>query len=154
MTLTLHIQIATTAHDIPNKSLLRRWVKAALREKKPIAALTIRLVDEAESASLNEQFRHKSGPTNVLSFPFESVGTLAANYLGDIVLCVPLVAKEAAAEQRTYEAHFAHLVVHGTLHLLGYDHVKEEQAVAMESQEKKILLSLGYSDPYEAEAYV
>ena len=115
------------------------------------AQLTVRIVDEAEGTELNERYRHRTGPTNVLSFPFEQPALLQPPLLGDIVLCAPVVAREAAAQGKAPAAHWAHLVVHGVLHLLGHDHEDERQAEEMEALERDILATLGLPDPYAAE---
>jgi probable rRNA maturation factor len=108
----------------------------------------VRIVDEQESAELNEQYRHKQGPTNVLSFPFECPPGVELNLLGDLVICAPVVQREAQQQQKQELAHWAHMVVHGTLHLLGYDHLQQDEAEAMENREIRIMEDLGYSDPY------
>lgn len=143
------IQYAVSHPDIPARPLLRQWVKAALEGQRQQARLTIRVVDEQEGTELNEQWRHKSGPTNVLSFPCEGLEMIAPDLLGDIVICSPVVEREAAAQGKTPLAHWAHLVIHGTLHLLGYDHIQEAQARQMEGLETAILHRLGYPDPYQ-----
>jgi probable rRNA maturation factor len=112
--------------------------------------LSSRLVDEAESADLNQRYRGKTGPTNVLSFPFEPPpGTRGRKYLGDLAICAPVVAREAVEQGKDLEAHWAHLVVHGVLHLLGYDHLEEPEAQVMEALETRILGELGFPPPYE-----
>lgn len=141
----IHIQQATQEFPMPSARQLRTWAKLALSEQSKALELTLRLVDKIESAALNQQYRHKQGPTNVLSFPFE-LGT--ANYLGDIVICVPLVAEEATTQHKFWQAHWAHLVIHGVLHLLGYDHITAADAAIMEAYEIKLLASLDYPNPY------
>lgn len=126
----------------PSAVLLKRWANAALPKKSSLE-LTIRIVTKKEMTKLNETFRLKKGPTNVLSFPFEKP------YLGDIVICSEVVKKEARDQNKSLTAHFAHMVIHGTLHLLGYDHVKEKDAVKMEKLEIKILKNLGFPNPYK-----
>jgi probable rRNA maturation factor len=151
MKLRLHLQPATKEKYLPTRAQFRRWFLSGLAEVKPLAdsfELTIRLVDEAESAELNSTYRHKSGPTNVLSFSFGHSLTESPVYLGDLIICAPLVAKEAEQQQKNLTAHFAHLTVHGVLHLLGYDHETESQAEVMESLEISILNQLGIADPY------
>ncbi len=112
--------------------------------------LSLRLVDEAESADLNQRYRGKAGPTNVLSFPFEPPpGARGRRYLGDLAICAPVVVREAAEQAKAPEAHWAHLVVHGVLHLLGYDHLDEAMALVMETLETRILGDLGFPPPYE-----
>jgi len=111
-------------------------------------SITIRIVDVAEAKQLNETWRHGNGPTNVLSFPFDYPPGVDISLLGDIVICAPLVAKEATEQHKSHNAHWAHLVIHGTLHLLGYDHIEEPQAQIMENIEIRILHKLGYPNPY------
>lgn len=149
MTLELDLQIALDLPGLPTATDLRRWAEAALAgaDYRQDAELTIRVVDEAESTALNEGYRHKQGPTNVLSFPVETPPEVESALLGDVVICAPVVLREAVVQGKTPEAHWAHLVAHGVLHLLGYDH-DEEQAEAMESLEIRILAGLGYPDPY------
>ena len=118
--------------------------------------LTIRVVGEAESAELNERYRHKRGPTNVLAFPSEPLPAEGAEDellpLGDLVICAPVVAREAAEQGKTLEAHWAHIVIHGALHLVGYDHETDAEAGEMEGRERELLAALGIADPYAAEA--
>ena len=149
MTLELDLQIALDLPGLPAESDFRRWAEAALAGAGYArdAELTLRVVNEAEGAALNEAYRHKQGPTNVLSFPFAAPPEIESALLGDIVICAPVVLREAVVQGKTPEAHWAHLVAHGVLHLLGYDH-DEAQAEAMESLEIRILAGLGYPDPY------
>ena len=133
----------------PSRSQLQRWARQALATRRTHAALTVRIVDIPESAALNAAWRQRSGPTNVLSFPVSGLEEVAPELLGDIVICAPLVTTEAAAQGKLLEAHWAHLVVHGTLHLLGFDHVEEPQARAMEALECELLTALGFPDPYQ-----
>ena len=137
----------------PSQTEIEQWVTAVLQaEKNEAAELTVRIVDETESAALNQQYRHKQGPTNVLSFPFESptevAEDLSVNLLGDLVICAPVVNREALEQHKAEQAHWVHMVVHGTLHLLGYDHVDRNEAEAMENREIRIMDSLGYANPY------
>ncbi|MBK9951136.1 MAG: rRNA maturation RNase YbeY [Candidatus Competibacteraceae bacterium] len=149
MSLELDLQVALDMPGLPAETDLHRWAEAALAgaNYQKDAELTIRIVNEAESTALNETYRRKQGPTNVLSFPFESPPEVESSLLGDIVICAPVVLREAVSQGKTLAAHWAHLVAHGVLHLLGYDH-DEEQADAMESLEIHILAGLGYPDPY------
>jgi probable rRNA maturation factor len=151
----IDVQVATTG-EAPAEEDIGRWVEAVLgavpvRDGGPEPAgpgeLCVRLVDEAESAALNGQYRHGTGPTNVLSFPAE-VHLPDLRVWGDIVICVPLVQTEAAAQGKAFAAHFTHLVVHGVLHLLGYDHQSAAEAEQMETLEKRILGRFGVADPY------
>jgi len=141
------IQYAGRRRGVPSAQSLRSFASAALQGKRQ-AALAIRVVEVRESARLNKIYRGKAGPTNVLSFPFAAPAALRAAELGDLVICAPVVAREARAQGKTPRAHWAHMVVHGVLHLLGYDHVRVGQARVMEAQERRILGELGYADPY------
>lgn len=150
MNLALDYQLAQEeATGIPGEASVHRWVEAALAGRRDEAELTVRVVDEDESAELNGLYRKKQGPTNVLSFPFEAPPGLELPLLGDIVVCAPVVVREAAEQGKTVEAHWAHMVVHGTLHLLGYDHLEQGEAEEMEALETAILAGLGYPNPYE-----
>lgn len=140
--------VGTATDTLPDEATLRDWVVAALAGRRGQTELTLRIVDEAESAALNATYRHKSGPTNVLSFPFEAPPGVALPLLGDLVICAPVVEREAQAQGKALEAHWAHMVVHGCLHLLGHDHLCAEEAVVMETREIEILSTLGYPDPY------
>ena len=133
---------------VPSEVDLTRWATAALAGRRATAELAIRIVDEAESAALNSAYRHKQGPTNVLSFPAELPPGVPLPLLGDLVICAPVVAREAREQGKLPEAHWAHLVVHGCLHLIGYDHEREDEAEQMESLERGILAGMGYPDPY------
>jgi probable rRNA maturation factor len=139
--LNLSIQFASKESNLPSENQLRKWVKAAIRVN---TEATIRIVDEIEGRYLNKTYRGKDYATNVLTFPI----TEEPDLMGDIVICAPVVFKEAAEQNKSIEAHFAHLTVHGTLHLHGYDHQTEEQAVLMESIEVTTLVKLGYANPY------
>lgn len=147
MTLELDIQRATDAPDQPSDEQLLCWASLALREC-PDHELTIRLVDTAESQELNRDYRHKDAPTNVLSFPADLPPELNIPLLGDLVICVPVVNREATEQHKAQSAHWAHMVIHGCLHLLGYDHLEDEEAEVMESLERELLAELGIADPY------
>ncbi len=146
----IDIQVATRHEAIPAEDRLRAWCRSALAEGQEQAELTVRIVDEAEIHALNRQFRNKDKPTNVLSFPSELPPTVKAELLllGDIVICAKVVAREAAEQGKTAEAHWAHMIVHGTLHLQGYDHIDEAEALEMEALETHILEILGFPAPY------
>ncbi len=144
------IQLATEAVDAPSEADFKRWLTAALvsvKRDQPLDPslpwVNIRLVDATESAALNVQWREKDGPTNVLSFPADVPG-----FLGDIVLCAPVVYQEAMAQSKKPEDHWAHLTIHGVLHLQGFDHQSVGQAELMEAQEVAILETLGICNPY------
>jgi probable rRNA maturation factor len=139
--LSLFIQYASEQKDIPSRAQFQRWIKAALRVDTEV---TIRIVDEEEGCVLNSSYRGKDYATNVLTFPLTEVPHL----MGDVIICAPVVQSEAHAQNKSIEAHYAHLTVHGILHLHGYDHVTEPQAELMESLEVTILQKLGYANPY------
>lgn len=147
----LDLQIASAAPGLPAEDDFRRWTEAALAGRRAEAELTIRVVDEQESAELNGTYRHKPGPTNVLSFPFQAPPGVELPLLGDIVICAPVVAREAAEQGKAAAAHWAHMTVHGCLHLLGYDHIDPAEAEIMEHLERHVLSALGYADPYEGQ---
>ena len=144
----VEIQYASSENSLPLADELRSWAHAALAVSEKDYELVIRLVDQDESADLNQRYRNRSHATNVLSFPFEAPPAVALNLLGDIVICAPVVHREAREQGKTLQAHWAHMVIHGVLHLLGYDHSEEDQAVAMEALEIQLLDSLGYPNPY------
>ncbi|GAB4289195.1 MAG: rRNA maturation RNase YbeY [Thiohalomonadaceae bacterium] len=144
----LDLQIASAAPGIPSEDAFRAWVHAALAGRRAEAELTIRVVDEEESAELNGTYRHQPGPTNVLSFPFAAPPGVTLPLLGDIVICAPVVAREAREQGKTAAAHWAHMTVHGCLHLLGHDHIDPAEAEIMEALERDVLSALGYADPY------
>lgn len=151
MKLHLDLQQASASSRVPEAAAFTRWAKAALRGRRVRADLSLRVIDEAESAALNQRFRGKTGPTNVLSFPFSPLpGLPALEILGDLALCAPVVEREAAEQGKRLEAHWAHMVVHGTLHLLGHDHGDARQAAEMEAIEADILATLGFPHPYES----
>jgi len=149
----LELDIQREVEALPKDEDLFLWVNETLDfESYADAELTIRFVNENESAELNKQYRNKSGATNILSFPFEAPtelnGEVELNLLGDLIICSDIVEKEAEQQNKSEIAHWAHMLVHGTLHLLGYDHLTDADADIMETKEIKILLKLGYSDPY------
>lgn len=153
MNLDLEIQKATEESGIPVDTKLEEWTRAALSDTPSgHLELVLRLVDEAESRELNRTYRGKDSPTNVLSFPFEPPPGLpadaSADLLGDLVICAPVVASEAALQGKALDAHWAHMVVHGALHLQGFDHQNVDDAMKMECRERDILAILGYPDPY------
>ena len=151
MNLTVDIQCAS-GDAVPAEDDLRRWVAAALAggARATDTEICLRLVDIPEMSELNRAWRDRQGPTNVLSFPAGLPAELGLPLLGDIVICVPVVRSEAAAQAKTAAAHWAHMVIHGSLHLLGHDHIAATQADVMEALERDILAGLGYPCPYEA----
>lgn len=139
--LNLAVQYASNSTDLPSKTQFRQWAKAAIRVD---TEATIRIVDEIEGRELNKAYRGKDYATNVLTFPL----TEDPHLMGDIIICAPVVAAEALAQDKPLYAHYAHLAVHGILHLHGYDHEIEAQAELMESLETAIITKLGYPNPY------
>ena len=142
--LNLSVQYALAAEGLPERAQIRRWIRAA---EPGAAQLTVRFVGQDEGRSLNASFRQKDYATNVLSFPYEVEPVLT----GDLVLCWPVVQDEAAAQGKSVEAHCAHLIVHGVLHLQGWEHEVDAEADEMEAEERTILAELGYPDPYANE---
>lgn len=145
--LELDLQLATTGRH-PSEADFRRWCELALRQRSGDSELTIRLVDEEEGRELNRTWRHKDYATNVLSFPVELPPGVRSPLIGDIVICAPVVAREAAEQDKRLRDHYAHLTVHGVLHLLGHDHENDADAERMEKLEVRILAGLGIADPY------
>lgn len=146
--LELDLQIASIA-SAPSQAQFRLWCEMGLRQRSADSELTIRLVDETEGRELNHTWRHKDYATNVLSFPADVPDDmLDIPLLGDLVICVPVVNREAQEQGKSTEAHWAHMVIHGCLHLLGYDHIDDEEAEEMEALERTLLEELGFPDPY------
>ena len=144
----LDLQLASEA-QAPSQADFQRWCELALRQRSADSELTIRVVDEAEGRELNRTWRHKDYATNVLSFPADVPdGILDIPLLGDLVICAPVVEREAAEQGKPSQAHWAHLVIHGCLHLLGYDHIEDDEAEEMEALERELLAELGHPDPY------
>jgi len=143
------LQLASENKSMPQENDFIKWFNIITQhtEIKP-ENITIRLVDKTESQMLNKQFRDQDRPTNVLSFPSQLPADIDADYLGDLVICAPVVELEAREQNKTIDAHWAHMLVHGVLHLKGYDHIHTEQAREMEQLEKEILVDMGFSDPY------
>jgi probable rRNA maturation factor len=144
------VQLATARAGVPHPRSIRAWARAALAGRRLRAAATVRIVGRRESASLNRRWRGKRGPTNVLSFPCGGLPPVAPQYIGDIVICAPVVAMEAAQQNKSLRAHWAHMVIHGVLHLLGHDHVRSRDARRMAALETDILRKFGYPDPYNS----
>jgi probable rRNA maturation factor len=140
--LSLAVQYVTNAENLPTRHQFRRWINAALQRGVQI---TLRIVDEAEGRELNKSFRGKDYATNVLTFVYEDSDSLS----GDVVICAPVVQREAYEQHKDLFAHYAHLAIHAALHLQGYDHEKEQDATVMEARETAIIMQLGYADPYQ-----
>ena len=146
------LQIATeNIEGLPTEEQIVQWATAAVQPEGDEVEMTVRIVDEAESHELNLTYRGKDRPTNVLSFPFECPDEVELPLLGDLVICRQVVEREAAEQEKPLMAHWAHMVVHGSLHLLGYDHIDDDEAEEMESLETQIMQGLGFDDPYLAE---
>jgi probable rRNA maturation factor len=151
MTIILDIQSASSSEDAPDEQSIKRWVSAAIGSKTGDTELSIRIVDEFEGTSLNETYRGATGATgatNVLSFPFDEITPEPLPLIGDIVVCAPVVAREAQQQNKDLTAHWAHMIIHGVLHLLGYDHQNDTEAAIMEVLETEIMQKLGFPPPY------
>jgi probable rRNA maturation factor len=147
----IDVQIVTQS-DYPAPEMFQEWVDAALTARTQDSEIVLRLVDETESAELNLQYRHKKAPTNILSFPFEAPPGIELDLLGDLVICAPLIAQEAKQQHKLPAHHWAHITIHGVLHLLGYDHIEEQDAEQMEALEIEILHKLNIANPYLEES--
>jgi probable rRNA maturation factor len=156
----LDLQIACESEDIPDEEQLQTWLNTVLEDERLAESLvedralqeqeiTVRLVDRDESQQLNHQYRGMNKPTNVLSFPFEAPPGIIMNLLGDLVICADIVAQEAKEQNKPLMHHWAHMLVHGTLHLQGFDHIEDDNAEQMESMEIVILRKLAIDDPYQ-----
>src|SRR5690554_305581 len=148
--LTVDFQVAYEGTGVPAETQFQVWAEKAWLGKDP-SEVTIRIVGNAESQDLNHQYRGKDKPTNVLSFPFEAPAGITMPLAGDLVICAPVVALEAQQQRKQPVAHWAHMVVHGMLHLQGYDHIEDDDAEAMEALEVRLLSELGFANPYQAE---
>jgi probable rRNA maturation factor len=161
MNITVDIQSATESGDSPEPEPIRLWIKKTLEHSRvtPLLPsecisfekdieLSLRIVDREESRELNHQYRQKDKPTNVLSFPSELPKGLPFVHLGDLVVCAPVVSEEAQEQQKELYDHWAHMLIHGTLHLMGFDHIKDDEAEIMEALEVDILSTLNIADPY------
>lgn len=153
MELTLHLENVSSGDTLPDDEDVHRWLFAALNTAIPQvqqpqqqAEVCLRIVDEAESAEFNQRYRGKTGATNVLSFPAQL--NVDHPLLGDLVVCAPVVERESREQGKSFSAHWAHILVHGSLHLLGFDHIDDQDAVIMENLEVNILKQLGFPDPY------
>lgn len=145
---TIDIQIATNYPTLPTESELEEWVNAVLSSEGTQGAICIRFADETEIQTLNREYRDKDKPTNVLSFPFEVPEGIEDDQLGDIIICPSVIEREAKEQSKALNDHFAHMLVHGTLHLLGYDHLEDQEAQDMEAKEIQILAALNIENPY------
>ncbi|GAK82960.1 metal-dependent hydrolase YbeY [Vibrio ponticus] len=152
MTIELDLQLAVENESgLPSFDEIHSWLSNAIALFQKEAEVTVRIVDEQESHQLNLEYRGKDKPTNVLSFPFEAPPGIEINLLGDLIICRQVVEQEAIEQDKPLLAHWAHMVVHGCLHLLGYDHIEDDEAEEMESLETEIMQKMGFKDPYIAE---
>lgn len=150
MSLELEIQNSVASDNVPDNDQFAIWAEAALTEQLSTnKELTIRIVDEDECAELNQTYRGKAGSTNVLSFTHEDPPGVTSGILGDLVICAPVIEREAAEQNKKLTAHWAHMVVHGVMHLQGHDHEQESEAEKMEALETEVLVGLGFDKPYE-----
>jgi probable rRNA maturation factor len=145
---SIEIQRAFEIPGVPASTRMKEWVLEIMADRVEDSELVVRVVGIEESSALNHQYRKKKGPTNVLSFSYEKSHAVPLTTFGDLVICAPVVEKEAAEQKKSLDAHWAHMIVHGILHLLGYDHVEEIDALEMERLEQVILASMGFPNPY------
>lgn len=145
----IHIQNPIDAEEVPDPSTLQHWAEVVLHDHRQQAEICLRLIDREESAALNHRFRAKNKATNVLSFPVDLPEGVEDPYLGDIAVCPSVLIEEARAGNISLEQHWAHLFIHGILHLLGYDHIDDDDAETMEALEITLLQQLGYANPYK-----
>ncbi len=146
---SVEIQTVFASAGQPDEQQIQLWVDTALADIQRDTEIVVRIVDEQESAELNETYRHKPGATNILSFPVEIPEGIDLNLLGDLVICAPVLEQEAQQQGKTLEHHWAHIIIHGVLHLLGYDHIDDEQAEEMENKEIALLQKLNIHNPYQ-----
>jgi len=147
MSVIVDIDNAVPAEWVPDQQTFEKWVRLALQDRSP-AEVSIRIVDKDESAALNKTYRNKANATNVLSFPADIPDVVESALLGDLVICASVLSDEATAQEKPLAAHWAHITIHGVLHLLGYDHIHDTDAEAMEQLEINLLKQLGYDNPY------
>lgn len=151
MMTSVHIDmlVNSTSTQLPSLGEVEKWAATAVGRHRQEAEISLLIVDTEEGTQLNRQWRKKEGPTNVLSFPSELPEELKLPLLGDLVICAPVVEREAIEQKKSLTSHWAHMIVHGTLHLLGYDHIEDDQALEMETLETAIMQQLGFPDPYQ-----
>ena len=147
--ITIDLQNESNSSSIPDIQLIKHWVCSSLSADYSVLEQTIRIVDESESQQLNKSYRAQDKPTNVLSFPSDESTYLDYVHLGDLVICAPIVEQESLQQKKPLVAHWAHMVVHGMLHLQGFDHIDDEDAQKMEALEIEILAGLGHTNPYQ-----
>lgn len=145
----LDFQIVSKSKQLPSSALFKGWVDAVLQDKSQDSEVVIRIVDEDEMIHFNEQYRDKKGSTNILSFPFEPPEGVESDLLGDLLVCASVIEAEAQQQNKKLKHHWAHMIIHGVLHLIGYNHLEQLEAEEMESLEIKILRSIKIDNPYE-----
>ena len=145
----LEIQNESQSSLIPEKKQFKYWLDAVLKNDNQDSEIVIRVVDKDEMIKFNEQYRDKKGSTNILSFPFEVPDGVESQLLGDLLVCAPVVEQEARQQNKKLEQHWAHLIIHGILHLLGYNHIDDVEAEEMEALEINILSTIGINNPYQ-----
>jgi probable rRNA maturation factor len=150
VSITLDLQVVHSSENLPTAQDFQTWVDTALLPYNKPFELTIRIVTNEESQQLNHQYRDKNKPTNILSFPFEVPDGIELDLLGDLVIAADVVSQESIEQNKSLAAHWAHMVIHGCLHLLGFDHISDDEADEMESIEIQLLAKLGFKNPYEA----
>lgn len=149
MSYHIDVEVNSSNTKIPSVENIKLWISTALQsDELNQAEVSVYIVDEAESQELNAQYRGKDKPTNVLSFPADIPDEVGVPLLGDLVICAPVVEREAQEQSKTLDAHWAHMLVHGTLHLLGYDHVEDDEADVMEALETRLITLLNFPAPY------
>lgn len=146
---TVDVQLASQSTQLPTENQLQSWVDAVLKDDAENSEIVIRLVDDAEMSQFNQQYRNKQGSTNILSFPFEAPEGVCSDLLGDLLVCVPVLEQEAKQQSKELMHHWAHIIIHGVLHLLGYDHINDDDADEMETLEIKILKTIKINNPYQ-----
>ena len=149
MSYRIDVEVNSSSTKIPSVEHIERWISEALRsDELTEAEVSVYIVDEEESQELNFQYREKDKPTNVLSFPADIPDEVGVPLLGDLVVCAPVVEREAQEQGKTLDAHWAHMLIHGTLHLLGYDHIDDDEAEVMEALETRLITQLDFPAPY------
>lgn len=145
----LDVRFGVARAGVPASNTFREWMALALRKRRTAVSVVLRVVDDIEAGQLNQQFRGRDYATNVLSFPDNLINPInGTRFIGDIAICAPVVTREAMAQGKPVRAHFAHMTIHGVLHLLGQDHILEADALKMETAERQLLATLGFADPY------
>ncbi|MCK5120641.1 MAG: rRNA maturation RNase YbeY [Methylococcales bacterium] len=145
----LDLQLVSESKNLPSQDQFQYWVDSVLKDDSQDSEIVIRVVDEDEMTQFNEQYRNKTGSTNILSFPFDAPDAVESDLLGDLLVCAAVVEREAQQQDKILEHHWAHMIVHGVLHLLGYDHINDQDAEEMEALEVKILKTIKINNPYE-----